>query len=172
MNAEKRDFAIEVIAFVAGHYISQELFELEVPTKDELHFAAHLSMYIADLMNFRFPEAAIAAALLKIPHVQKSLVKVLGKEKVASLRPSPCASCREIEYRVRAVFPYLCSVAAGTAFDIPEGYEEPDSGTPWTGTTEALLASRFVNALKWAQDFEIFPDTPCATCNSQQTRLT
>jgi hypothetical protein len=164
MNAEKRDFAIEVIAFVASHLITQELFQIEVPTENDLHFAANLSMDIADLINCRFPEATIAWALLQIPDIRESMDKVVGKEKVAALMPRPCGSCRKMEYRVRAIFPYLCSVAAFTAFDIPEGYRGPDDVATWTGTTEALLANRFVCALKWAQDFGIFLSRPCPVC--------
>lgn len=130
MNTEKKDFAIEVIAFTASRFITYDLLMIETPTEKDIQFAADLSMHIADCLNFKFPEATIAWALLQIPDVLRIMKKVLGKEKVALLMPNPCNSCRELEFRVRAVFPYLCSVAAGTAFDIPEGYQGPDREGP------------------------------------------
>ena len=171
MSEAKRNPSIDVIAYVASHLITQDLYQIEVPTEKDLHFAANLSMDIADLMNGRFPDTTIAWALLQIPDIRESMDKVVGKEKVAALIAHPCGPCRKMEYRVRAIFPYLCSVAAFTAFDIPEGYRAPDDVAAWSGTTEALLANRFICAMKWAQDFGIFPTTPCATCNAQQPRL-
>jgi hypothetical protein len=104
MSSEKREFAIDVIAFTASHFITYDLFEIEAPTEEDIQFATNLSMHITEYLNFRFPEGTIAWALLQIPDVLRVMNKVLGKQKVAAQRPRPCDSCRDLEYRVRAVF--------------------------------------------------------------------
>lgn len=164
MLKDKNEFALDVIAMVSGHMITAQFHDLNTLGRSEHEFAARLALQIRPQLKEGFPVIGLAWALLRYASVRKGLEKTVGKKRIASLAPKPCADCKDHAYRAQAVLSYLCAVAAFTAPDMPEGYKEPDDMSVWMGTPEALLARRFINALKWAQDFGIIQNGPCPLC--------